>query len=125
MIDNAVFIGFIAPGDEVARRDFTRVAQNHRDEFTFGIVSDNELIDETGVKSPTIICYRPQDRESNALPSFADADELDKLVLSFSRPHISELMPYNYQRLLDVSLHDPTLSRLAQDLTGIGSVPGP
>jgi len=100
--DETVFIGYIAQEDKDARRAFEQVAQNHRNEFTFGIVTDPQTIEEQGLKSPAVVCYQLVDRDSKALASFDTADALDKLVIEASRPIISELTPKNHQRFLDV-----------------------
>ncbi len=102
VVDETVFIAYIGPEDEAAAKAFAQVAAKHRDEFTFGLVSDTAAIQEQGLKSPTVVCYKQLDGDSKALPAFDDAESLDRLVLEESRPVVGELTPYNQQRFLEV-----------------------
>lgn len=100
--DEVVFIGYISLEDEAAQRLFADTATKYRDEFSFAMVSDQELIRAQNMASPTIVCHVAEDEETRSLSTFADAEALDSFVAAASRRVIEELTPYNHQRLLDV-----------------------
>lgn len=101
--DEIVFIGYLAPNDNVARQTFAATAEKYRDEFTFGLVTDEALIADQNLESPATVCHVIEDGEMRTFKSFSEPDGLDKFVVEASRPVIPELTPYNQQRLLNVS----------------------
>lgn len=123
VIDEAVFVGYIDVNDAEATQAFRDIAERYREEFTFGLVTDPEIIETENVKSPTVVCHVPGDGDTRPFTAFAEPGELEKFILEGSRPVIGEMMPYNQQRLLDVSqiLEWITLS----GLTKVRSVVGP
>lgn len=103
--DEIVFIGHISASDTAAQRAFAKVAEEYREEFTFGLVTETEeaLIHTENVVSPTVICHVVQAGETKSFSSFSEPGTLDNFVVEASRPVIGELTPYNQQRLLKVS----------------------
>lgn len=103
-IDEVVFIGYISSGDEAAQQMLSNVASKYRNEFSFALVSDEEVIQSQNMASPTVICHVPEDEETRSLSAFENTDALDSFVAASSRRVIGELTPHNYQRLHDVCL---------------------
>lgn len=100
--DEVVFIGYVGSNDELARQLFAEIAAKYRDEFSFALVSDEELIRAGNMASPTVICHVNDDGETRSFNAFAEAGALNNFVATASRRVIGELTPYNYQRLHDV-----------------------
>lgn len=100
--DEVVFIGYIGSDDEMARQLFAEVAAKYQDEFSFALVSDEELIQAQNVDKPTVICHITDDEQTSSFNGFSEAGALNNFVATASRRVIGELTPYNYQRLHDV-----------------------
>lgn len=102
-IDEVVCIGYIATDDVMARNVFSAAAEKYRGEFTFGLVSDANLIQDQNLESRTLTCRVAADDETRTLSSFSEAADVERFVVESTRAVIGELMPYNQNRLLDVS----------------------
>ena len=103
VIDETVFVGYIDSNDFEATRAFRKVAEQYREEFTFGLVTDPEAIEAENVKSPTVVCHIPADGDTRPFTAFSEPGALERFIIEGSRPIIGEMMPYNQQRFLDVS----------------------
>lgn len=102
-LDDVVFIGYISSDDDTARQSFSAVAQKYRQEFTFGLASDQTVIEAGNMESPTVMCHVAGDGETRSSGSFSEPETLDKFVSEASRRVIEELTCHNHQRLIDVS----------------------
>lgn len=98
-VDEVVFIGYISSDDESAQQLFAETAAKYRDEFSFALVSGEEVIRTHNMFSPTVVCHVGGDEETRSFNGFAEAGGLDSFVAAASRRVIGELTPYNYQRL--------------------------
>lgn len=103
VIDETVFVGYIDSNDAEATQAFRKIAEQYREEFTFGLVTDPETIEAENVKSPTVVCHIPADGDTRPFTGFSQSDPLVKFIIEASRPIVGEMMPYNQQRFLDVS----------------------
>lgn len=103
--DEVVFVGYIKPEDDISKEAFAAVAEEYREEFTFGLVSDDALINSQDLEPPGVVCHVVQDGETRSLSSFSEPKALQDFVLEASRRAIGELLPYDHlqQRLVDVS----------------------
>ncbi|KAJ4386406.1 hypothetical protein N0V93_009301 [Gnomoniopsis smithogilvyi] len=99
--DDVVFVGYISSEDETARRSFSAVAQKYYQEFTFGLVSDQEVIQAGNVEPPTVVCHIFGDGETRSSGILSGPESLEKFVPEASRRVIGELTRENRQRLLD------------------------
>lgn len=100
-VDEKVFVAYIGPDDHATREIFAEVAHKYRDEFTFGLVSDVDLVKEQG-SAPTVTCHlKDGGTVTRTSTSFTDSAALEKFVIEASRPVVGELTKYNQQRLLD------------------------
>lgn len=106
-VDGTVFVGYISPGDDVARESFALAAEQYHAEFTFGLVSDDELINAQNLEPPTVVCHVVEDGETRTrtLNPVSELEDLQGFILEASRPVIGDLLPYDHlrQRLHDVS----------------------
>lgn len=103
--DEVVFVGYIKSDDDISKETFVAVANEYREEFTFGLVSDDALIETQGLEAPGVVCHVVEDEETRSLGSFSEPKALQNFVLEASRRAIGELLPYDHlrQRLIDVS----------------------
>lgn len=101
--DDVVFIGYIASGDYTARQSLSAVAQKYRAEFTFGLVSDQAVIQAENMELPTVVCHIVGDGETRSFSAFSEPEALDRFVSEASRRIIGDFTRQNQQRLLDVS----------------------
>lgn len=103
--DEVVFIGYINSGDEASKQAFAAVAKEYHQEFTFGLVSDDVLIESQGLQAPTVLCHVVEDEATRFFSSFTEDGALSSFVLEASRRVIGELLPHDQmqQRLVDVS----------------------
>ncbi|ROW10607.1 hypothetical protein VMCG_01624 [Cytospora schulzeri] len=99
--DETVFIGYISASDTAIIQAFSDVAEKFREEFTFGVVSDEALIRAQKLESPTVVCHAVNNGENRSFGSFSEPEALLNFVAEASRPAIGELTLYNQQRLLD------------------------
>lgn len=103
--DEVVFVGYIKSEDDISNEAFAAVADEYREEFTFGLVSDPTLIKSHDLEPPGVVCHVVEDGETRSLNSFAEPKALRSFVLEASRRAIGDLLPYDHlqQRLVDVS----------------------
>lgn len=103
--DDVVFIGYISSDDDTALQSFSAVAQKYRQEFTFGVISDQAIHQAENMHSPTVVSHIVGDGETRTLSGSSEPETLEKFVSEASRRVIEELSQHNQQRLLDVSDH--------------------
>lgn len=103
--DEVVFIGYISPGDITSRQNFEAVADIFHEEFTFGLILDEKLVQAQNSELPTVVCYVVEDGETRTFNSFSELEPLRNFVIDASRRVIGELLPVDYvqQRVVDVS----------------------
>lgn len=119
--DDVVFIGYISPEDHIALQSFSAVAQRYRQEFTFGVLSDEAFHQADNMHPPTVVCHIVGDGETRTSSGSFEPEALDKFVSEASRRVIEELSQQNQQRLLDVSDH-PNLSLIMSDMASHSAV---
>jgi protein disulfide-isomerase A1 len=100
-IDDITFVAYLRAEDEAAHTSFRQMAEQYRDEFSFGVVSDPELISNAGINVPAVVCHRPEDEASETFTGFEDPEAFPKWLIEASRLVVSELTPHNHQRFLD------------------------
>lgn len=103
--DEVVFIGYIDSGDEASRQAFAAVAKEYHEKFTFGLVSDDALVESQGLQAPSVVCHVVEDEATRSFNSFTEDGALSSFVFEASRRVIGELSPHEQmqQRLVDVS----------------------
>jgi hypothetical protein len=103
-VDYSVFVAYLHEEDEAPRRMLQSMAARYRDEFTFGIVTDEAAMKSEDITPPAVRCYKAADETTETFSSFDEPTGFEEWLIEASRLYIGELMPYNHQRLLDVSL---------------------
>ncbi|KAI1766048.1 thioredoxin-like domain-containing protein [Hypoxylon sp. FL1150] len=99
--DETVFLAYLDANDEASKSAFTDVAGRYREEFSFGLTTDVDVLAAEGVTAPTIKCYKPLDGDTHEFKDPTDLTALENFVIESSRPVIGELLPHNHRRFLD------------------------
>ncbi|KAI0846228.1 thioredoxin-like domain-containing protein [Daldinia vernicosa] len=99
--DETVFIAYLSTDDEASKAAFADVADRYREEFTFGVATDDDALEVEKVTAPVVKCYKPLDGDIHDFDNPSDAAALEAFVKGASRPVIGELLPHNHQRFLD------------------------
>ncbi|KAK6949744.1 hypothetical protein Daesc_008065 [Daldinia eschscholtzii] len=102
-VDEVVFIAYLSMSDKTSRAAFADVAERYREEFTFGVVTDDDVLAAEGITIPQIKCYHPLDSATYAfdIPTEIDVAALNGFVVEASRPVIGELLSHNHERFLN------------------------
>jgi len=102
-VDDVVFIAYASPDRTDVLNSFGELAERHRAEFSFGLVSDPALLQSESIRSPAVVCYRPGDETATTFSNFKDAEPeaLSNWLHESSRLYLGELTHANQQRLLD------------------------
>lgn len=117
--DETVFIAFLSADDEASKTAFTNVAGRYREEFTFGMVTEDAALKAEEATPPIVKCFKPLDGDTHDFREVSDVAALEGFVKEASRPVIAELLPHTHQRLLDVSKHQGPLPRPSTDIRPI------
>ncbi|KAM7205017.1 Thioredoxin-like domain containing protein [Rhypophila sp. PSN 637] len=98
--DDVAFVAFLdsKQGDSAAA--FSRMAQKYRDEFRFGIVTDESIAMSQDLNVPAVVCYRSIDGDILTGSDF-ESDKLEAWIKESSRQVLGDLTIWNRQRLLD------------------------
>lgn len=99
--DETVFIAFLSADDEASKTAFTNVAGRYREEFTFGMVTEDAALKAEEATPPIVKCFKPLDGDTHDFREVSDVAALEGFVKEASRPVIAELLPHTHQRLLD------------------------
>ncbi|KAH8889588.1 hypothetical protein GQ53DRAFT_807805 [Thozetella sp. PMI_491] len=99
--DEIVFVAYLDAADGNAAQAFAALAQEYREDFSFGLVADPAVAETQDVKVPAVMCYRVVDGDTVLFPFDEEPGKLEKWTVEASRPVISELTVRNRQQLLD------------------------
>ena len=101
--NDVVVIGFLAAEDRKSHDLFTILAMDLRDNFLFGVTSDETLAETEQIKTPSIVVYKTFEEEKNVLELSDDSNVMIALVKTASRPLIVEFRPELHDGYFDVS----------------------
>ncbi|EJD53585.1 protein disulfide isomerase [Auricularia subglabra TFB-10046 SS5] len=103
--DNIVIIAYTSSSTDAPAPVFSQVAEKHRDDYLFGLSSDEAAISAAGVKPPAVVVYRKFDepRLDFAKTDFT-AEELEAFIAENSMPLVDEVGPENYGRYAQAGL---------------------
>lgn len=82
--DDTVFLAYLAAGDDASRAALDEVAAEFRDEFTFGVSTDESAREAEGVAPPALKCHTALDGETRDLGGVFDAASLRAFVVEAS-----------------------------------------
>ncbi|KAJ7095431.1 disulfide isomerase [Mycena belliarum] len=97
--DNVVVVAYVASATDAPGPAFSAVAEDHRDDFLFGLSTDKEAAAAAKVDVPSIVVYRKFDEPSVAYPFpvlDARATDLQDWIKELSVPTMAEVSSENY-----------------------------
>lgn len=100
--DNKVsIVAFFADQESEAFKTFSEVAKKHRNDFSFGSISDAELAKEHGVSDGNIVLFKTFDEGKNVYDGELTTDAIFEFIKSSSIPLLAELTPENFQGYME------------------------
>jgi len=96
--DKVVIVG-VLPADHEKREILLSVANNLRDDYTFGVIEESE-----DLKVPGVILYKKFDEGKNLLEGDFTEESLTEFINTNSVPIMDEIGPNNYAKYMDAGL---------------------
>lgn len=97
--DKIVAIAYLASPTDAPAAEFSAAADAHRDDFLFGLTSDEDAIATAGVTPPAVVLYRSFDAPESEYPypiSSLTSKDLIEWIKELSVPIIDEVNGENY-----------------------------
>jgi protein disulfide-isomerase A1 len=98
--DKIVALAFLSSPTEAPAAEFSAYANKHRDDYLFGVTTDQEVIEAAGVKTPAVVLYRSFDDPVTEYPYPAPSltsDDFDAWIKELAVPIIDQVNGENYQ----------------------------
>lgn len=105
--DKVVLVGFFAADDKSSNSTFSEAADELRDSFLFGAVSDPEIAKAEGVKQPAIVLYKTFDEGKNTFEEGFTKDTIMDFAKTASTPLIGDVGPETYAGYMAVRIPPP------------------
>jgi protein disulfide-isomerase A1 len=100
--NKVVIIGYLSPDDHESYEAFTSLAKDMKDDFLFGMTSDQSLIQTEKVKIPSLVVYKNFDEEKRIFHSMDDCTSMAAFVKESARPLIVEFLPELHEGYFNV-----------------------
>ncbi|KAJ2539678.1 protein disulfide-isomerase precursor [Coemansia sp. RSA 1933] len=94
--DRVVVVGFIDDSESADYTNLEALANELRDDYSFGVVTDKALAKEQGIDVPGIVVYKEFDDGKDVFDGKITADEVRSFVKSSSVPIFGEISGENY-----------------------------
>ncbi|KAJ1892654.1 protein disulfide-isomerase precursor [Coemansia sp. IMI 209127] len=94
--DRVVVVGFIDDNESTEYTDLEALANELRDEYSFGVVADKALAKEQGVDVPGVVVYKEFDDGKDVFDGKITTDEIRSFVKASSVPIFGEISGENY-----------------------------
>lgn len=97
--DRIVAIAYVSSTSDAPAPEFSKTAEKHRDDFLFGLSSDEDAIAAAGVTPPAIVLYRQFDEPESTYPypiTSASVKDIEEWIQELSVPVIGEVNAENY-----------------------------
>ncbi|KAF8655219.1 hypothetical protein AX16_003126 [Volvariella volvacea WC 439] len=97
--DKLVVLAYLSSPTDAPAPEFSATAEQHRDDYLFGLTTDKEAIEAAGVTPPAIVAYRSFDEPQSEFPfpaSSLTTQELTDWVKELAIPVIDEVSGENY-----------------------------
>lgn len=129
--DRIVALAFLPSSTAVPAPEFSSAANKHRDDYLFGLTTDESIAEAAGVTPPAIVVFRNFDEPQTEFPypiSSATAKEIEEWIQELSIPIIDEVGAENYQtyassgKPLAYLFVDPTDEKLQEHIDKIRPV---
>lgn len=97
--DKLVVVAYLPTSSSEPAPEFSAIAEKHRDDYLFGLTTDEEAIKAAGVKTPAIVVYRSYDEPQSVYPypvASTTAKDLEDWIAELAIPVIDEVSGENY-----------------------------
>ncbi|KAF8195847.1 protein disulfide isomerase [Mycena galopus ATCC 62051] len=97
--DNLVVIAYLSSPTDAPAPAFSETAEKHRDDFLFGLSTDQAAIDAAKVNPPAVVVYRKFDEPTVVYPFpilDAGVSDLEDWIKELAVPTIAEVSGENY-----------------------------
>ncbi|KAI0320802.1 disulfide isomerase [Amylostereum chailletii] len=97
--DKIVAIAYLSSSTDAPAPQFSATAEKHREDYLFGLSTDEDAIEAAGVTPPAIVLYRSFDEPVSSYPYpvlSADVEEIEKWIKVLSIPVMDEVSAENY-----------------------------
>ncbi|KAF8076444.1 protein disulfide isomerase [Lyophyllum atratum] len=97
--DKLVVVAYLPTSTSEPAPEFSAAAEKHRDEYLFGLTTDEEAIKAAGVTAPAIVVYRSFDEPRSEYPypvSSTTTKDLEDWLVELAVPVIDEVSGENY-----------------------------
>lgn len=96
-----VAIAYVSETGDAPAPSFSAAAEKHRDDYLFGLTTDQKAIEDAGVTPPAIVLYRKFDDPKVEYPpssaATASVEDIETFVKGNSMPLVDEVSADNYQ----------------------------
>jgi protein disulfide-isomerase A1 len=97
--DKLVVIAYLPSATAPPAAEFSATADKHRDDYLFGVTSDEEAIAAAGISVPAIVVYRSYDEFATTYPypiASVSVKDLEEWIGDLSIPILGEVNGDNY-----------------------------
>lgn len=102
--DRLVLVAYLAEGDSKERKTFADLAEENRDEYVFGTVSDADAANAAGVSTPAVVLYRQFDEPEVKHSGKFEAEDIKSFLSTERIPLIDEVGPDNFANYAEAGL---------------------
>ncbi|CAE7137270.1 unnamed protein product [Rhizoctonia solani] len=130
--DKVVVVAYVDSDSDDLAKAIKAAAEDHRDDYLFGVTTDAEAIKEAGVTAPALVVYKTFDEGRVDLPAASVKSATSESLVSFvkenSVPLLDEISGENYSNYAQSGLPlaylflDPTLAEKDAKITEFTSV---
>ncbi|TFK43487.1 protein disulfide isomerase [Crucibulum laeve] len=97
--DKIVAVAYLSSTTDAPAAEFSKAAEAHRDDYLFGVTTDEAAIKAAGVTPPAVVVYRSFDEPKSDYPypiSSLTSEDLVSWIKELSVPTIDEVSGENY-----------------------------
>lgn len=102
--DRVVAVAYLSEGDSKEKKAFADLAEQNRNDFVFGVVSDAEAAKAAGVSTPAVVLYRQFDEPEVKYTGKFNAEDIKSFLSSERIPLIDEVGPENFVNYFESGL---------------------
>ncbi|KAG6860234.1 hypothetical protein C0995_013840 [Termitomyces sp. Mi166 len=98
--DKLVVLAYLPTSTSLPAPEFSAVAEQHRDDYLFGLTTDEEAAKAAGVTVPAVVVYRTYDEPQSVYPypvADAQSSDIKDWLSELAIPVIDEVSGENYQ----------------------------
>jgi hypothetical protein len=102
-IDDVVFVAYLDATDSKLIDIFSAFANEHHEDYVFGIATDARLAQADGLPMPSVTCFKIREGDNTAMNGRFDKDALEKFVAMAAPSVIGDVTRRNIDPYVSVS----------------------